>query len=147
MVRFKNRYFTIEVISLKGHEMSSKQLKKFEILNSLMKITEELHGDFGAAAIRNGLDVKYCDENTQTLIIRSRHGPHRLLASSLPFLSKIGQRPIQIRGIYTGASMVKCFKYLKRFHQEKLNEVLKSLNTFTTECIDQVQKLEKKGYL
>lgn len=102
------------------------------MIQTLLNITEEIHGEFGAAAVRNGLDgisilkiqlnmqlqyfiltVKYLDENTKILIIRSRHGPHRLLASSLPFLSKIGKRKIQLQGVYTGASMVQCFKFLK----------------------------------
>ena len=57
--------------------------------------------------------VKYYNENTRTAIIRCRHGPHRLLASSIPFLSNVGKRKMQLHGIYTGATMVKCFKFLK----------------------------------
>nr|CAG4651437.1 EOG090X0GYO [Simocephalus serrulatus]SVE94587.1 EOG090X0GYO [Simocephalus serrulatus] len=125
MVRFKNRYFTVEVISLDSRSSSQPlALKKYEIIQTLLSTTEEIHGEFGAAAIRNGLDVKYLDEKNRIIIIRSRHGPHRLLASSLPFLSKIGKRKIQLQGVYTGASMVQCFKHLKKYHQEKLNEAL-----------------------
>nr|CAG4637455.1 EOG090X0GYO [Ceriodaphnia reticulata]SVE73277.1 EOG090X0GYO [Ceriodaphnia reticulata] len=129
MVRFKNRYFTVEILLSDGSAVESLNLKPYDIFKSILDVTEQIHGEFGAAAIRNGLDVKYCNENTQTAIIRCRHGPHRLLASSLPFLTNIGKRKIQLRGIYTGATMVKCFKFLKKHHQEKLNEAFKKCKT------------------
>ena len=95
-------------------------------------------GEFGAAAVKNGLDgkvftyseknyvfmktveinvsyltVKYLNECTHIAVIRSRHGPHKLLGSSLPFLSRIGRKKVEIHNIYTGATMVKCFKNLQ----------------------------------
>nr|SVE76108.1 EOG090X0GYO [Daphnia hispanica] len=130
MVRFKNRYFTTEIVPLDtGHTAQPLNLKTYEILRSVLDVTEQIHGEFGAAAIKNGLEVKYCNGSTQIAVIRCRHGPHRLLASSLPFLSNIGKRKVQLQSMYTGATMVKCFKFLKKFHQEKINEALKTCKT------------------
>ncbi|XP_057372172.1 ribonuclease P/MRP protein subunit POP5-like [Daphnia carinata] len=130
MVRFKNRYFTTEITPLDdGHTAQPLNLKTYDILKSVLAATEQIHGEFGAAAIKNGLEVKYSNESTQIAIIRCRHGPHRLLASSLPFLSSIGKRKVQLQSMYTGATLVKCYKFLKKFHQEKINEALKTCRT------------------
>nr|CAG4642150.1 EOG090X0GYO [Eurycercus lamellatus] len=128
MVRFKNRYFTVEINPLENHAscMEAFPLKDHEIMHSILKITEQIHGEFGAAAIKNGLDVKYCNEHTRIAVIRTRHGPHRLVGSSLPFLSSIGKRKVQIHSIHFGATMVKSFKFLQKYHKEKLNEALQS---------------------
>jgi len=126
MVRFKNRYFTVELIPQEGHSsvMEPFQLKDYDIYQAVLRITEQIHGEFGAAAAKNGLDVKYCNEYTRVAVIRARHGPHRLVASSLPFLSKIGKRPVKIHSIYTGGTMVKCFRYIQKYHEKKLGELL-----------------------
>nr|SVE70768.1 EOG090X0GYO [Daphnia similis]SVE71397.1 EOG090X0GYO [Daphnia similis]SVE72030.1 EOG090X0GYO [Daphnia similis]SVE72657.1 EOG090X0GYO [Daphnia similis] len=130
MVRFKNRYFTTEIIPLdNGHSAQPLNLKTYDILKSVLAVTEQIHGEFGAAAIKNGLEVKYCNESTQIAIIRCRHGPHRLLASSLPFLSSMGKRKVQLQSMYTGATLVKCYKFLKKFHQDKICEALKMCKT------------------
>nr|CAG4649793.1 EOG090X0GYO [Scapholeberis mucronata]SVE93967.1 EOG090X0GYO [Scapholeberis mucronata] len=133
MVRFKNRYFSVEVVPVDNQ--SCLKFNKYEIMQGLQNWTEKIHGEFGAAAIRNGLDIKYSDENTRILIIRTRHGPHRLLASTLPFISNIGKRKVQIHGIYTGATMTKCFRALKAFHQERLGDAFK--NFITDEILKQ----------
>lgn len=33
-------------------------MKKYDLLASVLDITEQIHGEFGAAAIRNGLESK-----------------------------------------------------------------------------------------
>ncbi|EFX78978.1 hypothetical protein DAPPUDRAFT_304992 [Daphnia pulex] len=128
MVRFKNRYLTAEIIP--GDSTTQPlNVKKYDLLASVLDVTEQIHGEFGAAAIRNGLEIKYFNESTQIAIIRCRHGPHRLLASSLPFLSTVGKRKVQLQSVYTGATMLRCFKFLKIFHEDKINEALKTCKT------------------
>jgi len=100
------------------------QLRDYDVYQAVLYVTEQIHGEFGAAAVKNGLDVKYCNEHTRIAVIRTRHGPHRLVGSSLPFLSKIGKRPVKIHSIYTGGTMVKCFRFIQKYHEKKLGEVL-----------------------
>nr|SVE74530.1 EOG090X0GYO [Daphnia barbata] len=130
MVRFKNRYFTTEIVPLDADRIRKPlNITTYDIVKSVLAVTEQIHGEFGAASIRNGLEVKYCDNSTQIAVIRCRHGPHRLLASSLPFLSNIGKNKVQIQSMYTGATLVKCFKFLKKFHQQKIEEALEGCRT------------------
>nr|CAG4642889.1 EOG090X0GYO [Evadne anonyx] len=154
MVRFKNRYMTVEIVPQKGSTsvMESFQLKDYEVYQAVLNITEQIHGDFGAAAVKHGLEVKYCNEHTRVAVIRSRHGPHRLVGSSLPFLSKIGKKSVRIHSIYTGGTIVKCFKFLQKYHEKKLGEALRLCKNEAekqkmTECISKIHfdpKLEKK---
>jgi ribonuclease P/MRP protein subunit POP5 len=109
-----NRYFVFEISTTDGHSpLEPLALNVKDIFYAILDATQEIHGEFGAAAVRNGLDVKYCNEYTRIGLVRSRHGPHRLVGSSLPFVSKIGKRSVKLYGIYTGATMVKCFKFLQ----------------------------------
>nr|CAG4636622.1 EOG090X0GYO [Eubosmina coregoni]SVE70148.1 EOG090X0GYO [Eubosmina coregoni] len=127
MVRFKNRYFTVEVVPENSNDPFKP--KEYDIYNAVLGVTEQIHGEFGAASVKNGLDVKYFNEYTHIAVIRSRHGPHKLLGSSLPFLSRIGKRGVKLKNIYVGATMVKCFKHLQKYNQEKLNQAIKLCKT------------------
>lgn len=58
-----------------------------------------------------GLRTIYCNPETRLCLLQCRHGPHRLVASSLPFLDKIGEEDKLIpRLIYTGATIRNCYK-------------------------------------
>jgi len=87
--------------------------KSFEIpdgvLSELLKDKiEEIHGNFGRAAVTTGLRTIYSNAETRLALIQCRHGPHRLVGSSLPFLTKIKDEKVVPRLIYTGATIKKC---------------------------------------
>nr|CAG4650591.1 EOG090X0GYO [Sida crystallina] len=126
MVRFKNRYFVFEISPTDGSSpFAPLDIAEKDLFFAVIQATEQIHGEFGAAALRNGMNVKYCNQLTRIGMIRTRHGPHRLLGSSLPFVSKIGKKPVRLDNVYTGATMVKCFLFLKKYQREKLEEMLK----------------------
>ena len=52
----------------------------------------------------------YSNAETHLVLIQCRHGPHRLVASSLPFLTKINDEKVLPRLIYTGATLKNCYK-------------------------------------
>ena len=109
-----NRYFVFEISPNDGSSpFEPLALNVKDIFYAILNATEQIHGEFGAAAVRNGLDVKYCNQDTRIGLVRSRHGPHRLIGSSLPFVSKIGKKSVKLDGIYTGATMAKCFKFVQ----------------------------------
>lgn len=51
------RYFTAEIIPLDSTTQPL-NLKPYEIVTSVVSVTEQIHGEFGAAAIKNGLEGK-----------------------------------------------------------------------------------------
>lgn len=133
MVRFKKRYFVVQFDREKDlfdaslRKSSSKNTTQHfkprayqdprpldipdGVLAAAVKdIVEQMHGDFGRAAITTGLRTIYCNAETHLALIQCRHGPHRLVGSSLPFLTKIHDEKVVPRLIYTGATIKNCFK-------------------------------------
>ena len=78
--------------------------------NAIKDLVTELHGDFGRAAVTVGLRSIYANADTGLCLVQARHGPHRLVASALPFLTKINDEKVVPRVIYTGATLRNCYK-------------------------------------
>lgn len=113
MVRYKNRYFVaeIEVKDMPSHApvMLSHNKLKSNIINKI----QQIHGDFGVAAILTGFRIKYCNPYTKIVLIRGRHGPHRLIGSVLPLIKKIDDLRVQFNILYLGSTMLKSFKFIR----------------------------------
>lgn len=99
------------------------------IYSSLLKKIQQLHGDFGVAAVKTGLTVKYCNEDTCSVIIRARHGAHKLVTSALPFLNGVEGKSVISNVLYVGATLKQCFKHLLKHQQQSYEEFIYSLKT------------------
>jgi len=136
MVRFKKRYFVVEFE--RAHHISQSKdyfdiepldSKDIDIAEAVKNKVQELHGDFGRAAISVGFKVIYANQTTRLVIIRCRHGPHRLVASALPFVTKIRKENVVGRLLYTGATIKHCHMYMVKRqtrHLELANKWLKN---------------------
>ncbi len=69
-----------------------------------------LHADLGRASVTVGLRAIYCNASTGAAVIACRHGPHRLLASALPFVTRIREERVVPTLVYTGATVRHCYK-------------------------------------
>uniref|UniRef100_A0A1B6GM52 Ribonuclease P/MRP protein subunit POP5 n=1 Tax=Cuerna arida TaxID=1464854 RepID=A0A1B6GM52_9HEMI len=127
MVRFKHRYFTVEIIPDHLPKLESFQINSHELTKGILNCIQELHGDFGVAAVTSGFKAKYCNPATRIGVIRSRHGPHRLVASSLPFMKSLQNKPVMLRTLYTGATLKQCFKFAVAYQKKELMKVWNSL--------------------
>lgn len=94
-----------------------------------MQKVQQLHGDFGVAAIRAGFTAKYCNEKTRVAIIRIRHGPHKLVASALPCINMIDNKQVILNSLYTGATLRQCYKFLLNYQQRKFDQFCVNLKT------------------
>ena len=119
MVRYKKRYFVIEYdrashVSKDKCDLDLEPLnsKDIDVANAIKHKILELHGDFGRAATTVGLKVIYANMNTRLVIVRCRHGPHTLVASSLPFVTKIRNDSVAGKLLYTGATIRHCHKFM-----------------------------------
>ena len=131
MVRYKKRYFVIEFeraayVSKDRNELDLEPLnsKDIDVANAIKNKILELHGDFGRAATTVGLKVIYANMSTRLVIVRCRHGPHTLVASALPFVTKIRNDAVVGKLLYTGATIRHCHKYMLN-RQKKLLEKAK----------------------
>lgn len=113
MVRHKNRYFAVELKVQDKPLHIPLQLKRSGIFSAVLGKVQEIHGDFGLAAVRQGFTTKYCNPYTKIVLIRVQHGAHRLVASVLPLIKSINNIPVQMTVLHVGATMMKCFKVIK----------------------------------
>jgi ribonuclease P/MRP protein subunit POP5 len=145
MVRFKKRYFVVQLDREKDiydpfskhHQASLKpraiqDSRPLDIPDGVLAATikdlvQQIHGDFGRASITTGLRTIYCNSETHLVLIQCRHGPHRLVASSLPFLTKIKDEKIVPKLIYTGATIKNCYKRMEKYQRRQLRIALKEL--------------------
>ena len=113
MVRYKNRYYVAE-IEVKDQPPHIPMLfNNNQLRNSILRKIQEIHGDFGVGAVLSGYRVKYCNPYTKVVIIRARHGPHKFVGTVLPLIKKIDDTQIQFHILHLGATMVKCFKFIR----------------------------------
>ncbi|CAG4988407.1 unnamed protein product [Parnassius apollo] len=129
MVRFKNRYITVEITSPLIPENKPLALKSKIFHDTVLDKIQQLHGDFGIAAVRTGFLTKYCNENTRIAILRSRHGPHKFVTSSLPFITKIGKLDVSLRTLHIGATLKHTFKYILKHQRNYLDSMWSKLKT------------------
>ncbi|ENN71360.1 ribonuclease P/MRP protein subunit POP5 isoform X1 [Dendroctonus ponderosae] len=125
MVRYKNRYIVLEVnsnTSSNSIDYTPLKLTDSALNHSLHVKMQQLHGDFGIAAIRAGLYVKYINELTKVAVIKCRHGPHTLITSVIPFITHIESHNVSCNILYVGATLRKCFSFIKLHQERKCDE-------------------------
>ncbi|XP_075969875.1 POP5 ribonuclease P/MRP subunit [Anticarsia gemmatalis] len=137
MVRFKNRYITVEINSPMVPDNRPLQLKSRIFHDTLLGKIQQLHGDFGVAAVVTGFLTKYCNENTRIAIIRARHGPHRFVTSSIPFVTKIGKLDVKLNTLHVGATLKHSFMFIQKHQRAYLDSMWSKLQT-----TEERQKLE-----
>lgn len=125
------RYFVVRVRDDRTSDTDKLDLKANSLFLAITKKLQQMHGDFGVAAVRAGFTSKYCNPFTKIAIIRCRHGPHSLISSVLPLVNNVESRPVALETMYTGATIRQCFHFIRRYQQKKYVAVCKSLTSDT----------------
>ncbi|XP_018562728.1 ribonuclease P/MRP protein subunit POP5-like [Anoplophora glabripennis] len=129
MVRHKNRYIVLEINETGRNNTLQLKLKGISLQEAILEKVQQLHGDFGVAAVRAGFTAKYFNEHTRVGFIRSRCGPHKLVASSIPCIKTIENKNVVVNILYVGATIRQCFNFLKNYQQRKFDEYCVKLKT------------------
>ena len=56
--------------------------------------------------------VSYCNDKTGIALVRARHGPHKIVMSTVPLVTKVGDKKASLRTLYTGATLLKCKQFI-----------------------------------
>lgn len=110
-------------------ELKPLSLKSKIFHDTVLNKIQQLHGDFGSAAVRTGFLTKYCNENTRIAIIRVRHGPHHFVTSALPFITKIGKLDIRLKTLHVSATLKHSFKFIQKYQRAYLDKMWSKLKT------------------
>lgn len=105
------------------------ELKNSALYQGVIQTIQKLHGDYGIGASTAGFTAKYCNEKTGVGILRSRQGPHKFVASSIPFIRTLEYKPVKLNTLYMGTSMRQCFKFILQYQQKKFDKYCARLKT------------------
>jgi len=142
MVRYKKRYFVVQFdrqsdVFSGGAKVSSiarpLDIKDDVLVTTIKDLVEEIHGDFGRASVATGLRTIYCNPETKICLIQCRFGPHKIVGSSLPFLTKLKTEKVVPKLIYTGATIRNCYKRILSYQQDQLRLWLPKLKNCSEE--------------
>jgi len=135
MVRYKHRYFLVEVERTKNVTNGSLDINPLtategEVAQRIKEEVSELHGDFGRSAISSAFKVKYLNAATRVLLLRCRHGgPDKILSSTLPFITSIKDESVVLKLLYTGATMRHSYIFLQKRQKKLYAKIVKALET------------------
>ncbi|CAG2057602.1 unnamed protein product [Timema podura] len=125
----QTQYIALEVNPHSRSYDTPFKLKAHSLYTTIINKIEQLYGDFGVAALKGGFMAKYCNEKTRVAFVRARHGPHRLLASCLPFVNRIENHQVMLRTLYTGATLRQCYKFIQKYQRLQLQRFWANLKT------------------
>ncbi|PSN49814.1 hypothetical protein C0J52_01346, partial [Blattella germanica] len=129
MVRFKNRYVVVEINPIDTKHNAALLLKSHSLYCALIHKVQQVHGDFGVAAVKPGLITKYCNKWTRVATIRVRHGAHRLVTSCLPMVQQLEKVTLTVNILYIGATLQQCYKFIIQHQRKCLEKIWAGLET------------------
>ncbi|XP_060105673.1 ribonuclease P/MRP protein subunit POP5 isoform X1 [Heteronotia binoei] len=128
MVRFKNRYFLCEIISEDSRFQQC--IDEWAVHNTVKNVIARIHGDFGLACCSIAFSVKYLNAYTGIVLLCCRKDFHRLLWSSLPFITHLESRnqryPCSFNTLHVGATIRTCQKFLIQYNRNQLLVLLRN---------------------
>ncbi|XP_072271600.1 ribonuclease P/MRP protein subunit POP5 [Pyxicephalus adspersus] len=127
-MRFKHRYFLCELVLEDPRQRHV--ITQGTVYHNVKEIVARLHGDFGVAAVSVALSVKYLNAYTGIIFIRSLKNYHKILGSSLPFITSLenrGQRyPCFINTLHIAGTIRSCQRFLIQYNREQLDRLLRN---------------------
>eukprot|EP00128_Syssomonas_multiformis_P000469 Colp12_sorted_trinity150504_noHs@27779 len=117
MVRFKNRYFLIELDY--GQDGVDTTLSSKDITQALKDMVYSLYGDYGLGCLIGSLSVKYFNVATGLVIVRCARDYHTVVASTISFTTSLKKRPCALRTVHLGGTIESCQKAALKYSQER----------------------------
>eukprot|EP00735_Rhodelphis_limneticus_P010553 TRINITY_DN3318_c0_g1::TRINITY_DN3318_c0_g1_i1::g.30972::m.30972 TRINITY_DN3318_c0_g1::TRINITY_DN3318_c0_g1_i1::g.30972 ORF type:complete len:151 (+),score=7.35,sp/Q9UU90/POP5_SCHPO/36.15/3e-25,RNase_P_Rpp14/PF01900.14/5.4e-31,KRAB/PF01352.22/1.9e+03,KRAB/PF01352.22/0.27 TRINITY_DN3318_c0_g1_i1:96-548(+) len=150
MVRFKNRYLVCE---FSFEEFSKEEYINNATLSSTLKdAIARYYGDYGLAAVMQGIQVKYFSPVTGLAIIRSPRDHFRQVWTCLTLITQVKGRPVSCRVFHVGGTMRSCQKVALKFSQDEFHNLiatqtaLKDKNDLQEKSLLAQEKLQSLEY-
>eukprot|EP00047_Mylnosiga_fluctuans_P006566 m.247752 g.247752 ORF g.247752 m.247752 type:complete len:142 (+) comp15486_c0_seq1:18-443(+) len=118
MVRFKNRYFLVEIVHEDG--MVDESLSAQQLLKLIREAVGLAHGDFGLGCLQGSLSIKYMNVYTGAVLIRCARDHHALLWSALTLITSIKKRSCIFNLLHLGGTIRSCQRFLLAHNKAQL---------------------------
>ncbi|EDO44532.1 predicted protein [Nematostella vectensis] len=127
MVRFKKRYFLVEVEYEDG--LIDDSVQKDAMRQVVKEAVKTAFGDYGLGCIQQFLKVKYLNPVTNILFLQCLRDYQQILQTSLTFVKSINNRACMFKTLYIGGTIRSCQKFLVKHNRKELFRALKKCST------------------
>ncbi|EDQ86546.1 uncharacterized protein MONBRDRAFT_38368 [Monosiga brevicollis MX1] len=127
MVRFKNRYFLVELCWEQSPPSRAKPMTPKRLVEALRTAIIKYHGQFGLGSIQHTLNCKYLNMATGAAILRCAKDVEEILATTMPLLRRLGDYDCTLRTLSRAGTIASCRKALLSFNRTKLEHLTKAL--------------------
>jgi ribonuclease P/MRP protein subunit POP5 len=135
MVRFKRRYFCVEV-NFQESDLNSitkrikiNKLKHLNLSDTIHKSIEKFYGDYGMATMMPSFSVIYFNLNTNLAIVRTARDLKEEFHNVLTFTRKLDDFDVAFKTIHVSGSIKKCKKYLLEYCKQRLKLINNHIST------------------
>jgi RNase P/RNase MRP subunit POP5 len=137
MVRFKRRYFCVEV-NFQESDLNSitrrikiNKLKHLNLSDTIHKSIEKFYGDYGMATMMPSFSVIYFNLNTSLAIVRTARDLQSEFHNVLTFTRKLDDFDVAFKTVHVSGSIKKCKKFLLGYCHSRLQLVKNHISTET----------------
>jgi ribonuclease P/MRP protein subunit POP5 len=145
MVRFKNRYFLIELNWAK--QTPPQGVTKDHLASAIRESLRINFGDFGLNAVIQFLQIKYYNEKTNICIVRSSRERFRMVWASLSFITHMENDDVYMRVLHVGGTLKSCQKQAISFDRELVRLMQASEDDLSDEADDPANEKTSKQAL
>eukprot|EP00045_Choanoeca_perplexa_P014773 m.175914 g.175914 ORF g.175914 m.175914 type:complete len:146 (+) comp16791_c0_seq18:1718-2155(+) len=117
MVRFKNRYYLVE---LQFSAAAARNFSSKRLVEALKLTIKKHHGDFGLGSVMASLSVKYFNTTTLCAVIRCSKDYEAILTTALPLLRAIGKEACRLQVLRVAGTIKTCQRALKEHSEKRL---------------------------
>jgi ribonuclease P/MRP protein subunit POP5 len=138
MVRFKRRYFCVEIqfrdsdLNSMSKKMQLNKLKHTNLSETVHKSIERFYGDLGMAKMMPSFSVIYFNMNTNMAIMRTARDLETKFHNLLTFTRKIDEFDCAFRVVHVSGSIKKCKKFLLHYCNQRLLDIYVKISNNTT---------------
>lgn len=152
-MRFKNRYYLVELLWDAPHTESSSTsyassssssspslstvdltLQSYHLHTALREVVIQHFGEWGYARVMQSLQVRYINTLTNLCIIRIARNDSRLFAAVTTFLNTLRSRQILLRTIHLAGTIRNCQKRAIDIQQQRLDQLRRQLEAARKEA-------------
>jgi RNase P/RNase MRP subunit POP5 len=138
-MRFKRRYFIVELIFENDQPVNRQELKMKSIQDVIHKNMEKFYGDLGMAQMMPSFSIVYFNSNTNLLIMRIARELEKKFHTLLTFTKMIGDINVYFHILHKSGSIKKCKKFLVEYcYKDYVNSMNQTSTAITSEVVKEI---------
>ena len=138
-MRFKRRYFIVELIFQMDQANNRQELKMKNIQDTIHQSIEKFYGDLGMAQMMPSFSIIYFNSKTNLLIMRIARELEKKFHTLLTFTKTIGDINVYFHIMHKSGSIKKCKKFLLEYcYNDYVNSINQKSTAITSDVVKEI---------